>query len=188
MKSPQRILVLLSLSLLPVQSFRSFRAPGRIGARVPTSTHGLVPRDSNAEPTDEPILLPPADYSKPGRVVYLVSLGGSVSSQAVFPSPRLHVTGVQGVPPLSNVPPFLGRNLGDTTTLHSGVPTRWFVCGATPVSTNNLCAPRRTSIFLDLVTREHAHLKIERNRLTHKMLIPPRTCVFDHVRGFSTSI
>lgn len=75
MKAPQCVVALLSLSLLPAQSFRSVPLPRRIGAPSRASLLKSTPRASNndVEPNTDPILLPPADYSKPGRVVNLVS-------------------------------------------------------------------------------------------------------------------
>lgn len=79
MKAPQVVLAFLSLFFLPVQSFQSvLTSRRRIGApQQPllksTRRDGV---GSGVGPNTEPILLPPANYSKPGRVVNLVGWAG----------------------------------------------------------------------------------------------------------------
>lgn len=97
MRAPQCVVALLSLSLLPaVQSFCSVPLPGRIGAS-PRALLKSTPRgDSNLGPNTEPIPLPPADYSKPGRVVNLVSWVCFVGSDWMLS--RSHVVKIVTIP------------------------------------------------------------------------------------------
>lgn len=96
MKTAQCVLALLYLSVLPVQSFRSVPVPPRIGTPRTRALLKSTSRDSNMESNTEPILLPPADYSKPGRVVHLVGWASRSVPTRVCPLARIG-TCVQGL-------------------------------------------------------------------------------------------